>query len=372
MGEDQTTESDSPFTDGLPDPNGTTTPTESSLPIKTPYPTKTPVTTATPKPTATSKPTSTPIPTITPLPATGSGEGPKGIYVVDDGDADFSKALAQSFVAGALVRVGWEKIETTDDSFDFTLLCNKITTAHNLGKKVSLVNYVKAPSWLVSQLPADQIWNSPLFGNQPLPWNELALTEMAEFIKAEANSTCGGYALKNHPALAQIDTPVLGIQSIRQVPSNYNLATLIDSILYSIDVWHKEFAGTINHNFYTGLFPLGSSVNDAVSIRDAILQYFPDFNFFQETWTGSGPSGNLALPLDPNVSNRKFSVMLQACGYWSNTTRIKCSFATSDTPQYAFDNVAADFNTKYLEIYPDDLLFPDYQDDWAYISGKIK
>jgi hypothetical protein len=297
--------------------------------------------------------------------------GPRGIYVVDDGDTNFSKALASSLVTGALVRVGWSQIETADDVFNFTTLCNKVTTAHSLGKKVSLANYAHVPTWLVNTLPSDQTWNTSLFGLQPLPWNEVALAELREFVNAEALFVCGGYALKDHPAILQVDTPILGMQSIRNAPTGYNLTTLTNAALENIDIWISAFGGEKTHNYYTGLFPIGSASTDAVSIRDSILKSYSSFNFFQETWTGAGPSGSLATPLDPNVATRTFNVMLQACGYWSNTSKIKCSFAANDNIKLAFDTVAADFQTKYLEIYPADILYSTYQSDLTYIHDLI-
>jgi hypothetical protein len=302
---------------------------------------------------------------------TNPASGPKGIYVVDDGDVNFSKALASNLVDGALVRVGWDKIETSDNVFNFTTLCNKITTAHSVGKKVSLVNYANVPAWLVNTLPSDQTWTSPLFGLQPLPWNATALSQMRDFANAEAAFVCGGYPLKSHPAILQVDAPILGMQSIRNAPTGYNINTLTTAVLDSVSVWIEAFGGEKSHNFYVGLFPLGSSTTDAVTIRDSILKTFTSFNFFQETWTGAGPSGNLATPLAPNVTTRTFNVMLQACGYWSDTSKIKCTFATNDNIKLAYDNIAADFQTKYLEIYPADILYTSYQSDLTYIHDLI-
>jgi hypothetical protein len=161
------------------------------------------------------------------------------------------------------------------------------------------------------------------------------------------------------------------MQSIRNAPSGYNINTLSKAIVDNVSIWITAFGGEKAHNYYTGLFPIGSGSTDAIAIRDSILKSYNSFSFFQETWTGAGPSGGLATPLDPNVTTRTFNVMLQACGYWSNTSKIKCSFATNDNIKSAYDNVAADFQTKYLEIYPADILYSTYQSDLSYIHDLI-
>jgi hypothetical protein len=306
--------------------------------------------------------------------AVAGTSGPQGIFVVDDGDADFSTALKNSNVTGALVRVYWSQVETKDNTYDFTRLCTKLTDAHKLSKLVTIANMIVAvPSWLLNSLPTSDKYTNGGFGTQPLPWSTTAQTKMKEFADAEANFSCGGYAIKNHPAVRNVDTPILGMQSIRNAPTNYNINTLTTAVLGSVDIWIDAFSDQVQHNYYVGLFPVTtSSSKDAISIRDSILKSYPSFNFYQETWTGAGPSGLLAEALAPNTTTRTFNVMLQACGYWSQTTRIKCTFASNDNPKAAYDNIAKKlFKAKYLEIYPDDINNSAYQTQMSYIKGDI-
>lgn len=289
-----------------------------------------------------------------------------GIYVVDDGDPDFAKALALPYVDGALVRAGWDQMEKTKGQYDFKAVCSKVTAAYQAGKKVSLAVYALAPAWLVAETKAYGQWTSPIRNAaQPLPWDADALAAMKAFAEAEANSTCGGYALKNHPAIAQIDTPVLGMQSIRQAPS-YELGQMSSTVIASVKIWRDAF-GESGHHFYVGLFPLGTSTTDAIAVRDAVQALYPDQHWFQETLTGAGPSGKLSEPL----SSAKAPIMLQACGYWSQQSRIKCTFAANDSPKAGYDNVGKKLKARYFEIYPDDLLYQPYQADLEAIHKEI-
>ncbi len=303
----------------------------------------------------------------------GTGGGAvqaKGIYVVDDGKPDFSTALSKSFVDGALVRVGWSMLEPSENSYNFTNLCNKVTTAHALGKRVTLVNYATAPGWLISQLPSSELWTHPQYGSQPVPWSSLGQQKMQAYATAEAEFVCGGHKLKDHPAVTQVDTPIIGMQSVRQAPP-YTLSQMIDAVKANVNIWYNAFGEKPGRVFYVGLFPLGTSTADAIAVRNAVQAEHPNHHWFQETWTGAGPSGSLATPLDPNAATRTFFVMLQACGYWSNQSLIKCTFSNPDDPQLAYDHVATDFGAKYLEVYPADLNHGAYQTMFQSIHGLI-
>lgn len=303
-------------------------------------------------------------PPVEPPPA-ASGQA-TGVYVVDDGDPDFGKALALPYVDGALVRASWDQMEKTQGQYDFKAVCSKVTAAHQAGKKVSLANYALAPAWLVAETKANGQWTSPIRkAVQPMPWDSTALAALKAFAEAEANSTCGGYTLKTHPAIAQVDTPILGMQSIRQAPA-YELGQMTEAVKASVKIWHDAF-GEQGHHFYVGLFPLGTSTSDAVAVRDAVQALYPNQHWFQETLTGAGPSGNLAVPL----SSAKAPIMLQACGYWSQQSRIKCSFAANDSPKAGYDNVGKKLKARYFEIYPDDLLYQPYQSDLEAIHKEI-
>jgi len=302
------------------------------------------------------------------------GEQARGIFTTDSQGGIDSQVLALPYVDGALIRTHWSTSEPSKGTYDFDSLCTKLTAIHNAGKKASLVTYMDAPSWVVDQIPTNETWTSPLFKNtQPVPWSSIAQKHMQDFINAEANFVCDGYALKNHPAIVHIDTGVLGIQAIRQAPT-YTLSTMSQAIRTGVNMWYDAF-GTTNHIFYSALFPIGSTpakVSDAVFIRDAIIADHPRHHFFQETWTGSGPAkGDLASVLAPGVADRAFAVMLQACGIWSNTAAIPCNFSSPDSPQIGYDHVATLYQTTYMEFYPADLKYPPYQTMFENIHAAV-
>jgi hypothetical protein len=198
-----------------------------------------------------------------------------------------------------------------------------------------------------------------------MPWDPTALAAMKAFAEAEANSTCGGYTLKAHPAVAQVDTPILAMQSIRQAPA-YEIGQMTEAVKASVKIWHDAFREA-GHHFYVGLFPLVTSTSDAVAVRDAVQALYPNQHWFQETLTGAGPSGNLAVPL----SSAKAPIMLQACGYWSQQSRIKCSFSANDTPKAGYEAIGKKMKARYFEIYPDDLLYAKYQPELEAIHSEI-
>ncbi|MCK9622232.1 MAG: esterase family protein [Methylobacter sp.] len=305
--------------------------------------------------------------------AVAAHSAPQGIYTTDSQNSIDAKALALPYVDGALIRTHWLSSNPAQNNYDFSALCKKLAAVQAVGKKASLVTYMDAPAWVMSQIPASETLVSPLFGGlQPVPWSATAQKHMQTFINAQANFVCDGYPLKTHPAVVNIDAGIIGIQAIRQAPT-YELNTMLTAINWGVDAWYAAFGD--NHTFYNALFPIGSTkakVTDAIAIRDSILANHPKHAFFQETYTGSGPSkGDLATVLAPNVANRTFPVMLQACGIWSNTKAIPCNFSTPDSPEIAYNNVAKLYQTKYFEFYPADLLYANYKTMFEAIHSDV-
>lgn len=305
---------------------------------------------------------------------------PRGLFVVDDGTPSFAAALASNNVDGALIRSGWAQSEASDDNFDFTALCNKLAQATNAGKAASIVTFAYTPTWLEGQVPASELWTDPQFGQNVVPWSSTGQAEYREFVTAMANHVCPGQSapLKALSAIQHVDAGIIGIQGIRRAPST-SLATMTAAIIESIDIVRDAWGP--GHVYYTTLFPItgccgGQSVADTVAIRDAILAAYPDHAFFAENWTGSGPgpNGSHADVLEFGAADRRFPVMLQACGYWSSQTRIPCSFDNSpdpDSPLKGWNQVGSGYDLRYVEIYPSDIVHPDYADDIAAIHAAI-
>lgn len=301
----------------------------------------------------------------------GIGAQARGLYVVDDNDPDFATALGQAFVDGALIRVKWQHLESTDDVFNFSTLCSKIEQAAKIGKKVSLVNYALAPSWLLSKAPTADQWQHPAFSTQPVPWNALAQSELQELATTEANFICGGYKIKEHPALAEVDTPIVGMMGIRNAPA-YTLSIMTQAAVANAKLWHDAFAVPDDKKmYYMSLFPLGkgaSAVADSKTLWTAITALYPDQHGFMENWDITGPSGSLIEP----YKAAKYHGM-QACNYFSQPDRIKCSGSgqSGNTPKAAYDKILKPLGVKSIQIYPDDLNYPSYKNELESIHTEI-
>lgn len=83
---------------------------------------------------------------------------PRGVYcscppTTSMSDSVLPEVAAQPFVEGILVRVGWDEVEVTRGSYDFTLVSNQLTLAEQYGKKVALalVQGTHTPSWLATE-----------------------------------------------------------------------------------------------------------------------------------------------------------------------------------------------------------------------------
>lgn len=318
-------------------------------------------------------PPTQPPPTEPPPPTSGS-LAPQGIFVVDDGDTDFSTALASANVDGGLIRVPWSKIEATEGVYNWTTLCSKVTQIVDAKKSISLVVYTLSPTWLTGQVSASETWSHPQYGKTVVPWSSTGQAKMKTFLTNVGNHDCGQGPLKSLSNIKHVDAPILGMVGIRHAPST-DITTLKNAVVANVEIVRTAFGA--NHVFYTSLFPLSGCCggsNDAATIRDAILAKYPDHAFFIENWTGSGPgpTGTHATLLQYGATTRTFPLMVQACGYWYDQSRIPCSFDNTpeqDTPLKGYNQVVAGYKGKYMEIYPDDVL--KYTSDMASIHSAI-
>ncbi|MGZ8924548.1 MAG: PKD domain-containing protein [Nitrososphaeraceae archaeon] len=312
--------------------------------------------------------TSTPPPP--PPPGGTDADLQPNLFTIDN-TTNWSESLSLSYVDGSVIRHPWETAEATSGVYNFSTLCSKITSVMNVGKKMSLVNFTYAPRWLADSLPGTEVWFSSRTGNnQPHPWNQTALTAMANYATAEANFVCNGVKIKDNPSIINIDTPIVGMQSIRNGPT-YTLSTMKQAIVDNVAIWHTAFESeVVDHAFYVGWFPLNSNYSDTIEIRNAVQDAFPNDNLFQETWTGGGPSGDLMNVLVGGTAG----IMLQACGGWSDHNYIAgCYWRQNgtDSPQYAYDTIAAPQGVKYFEFYPIDLRYASYTAQFQYIHDAI-
>lgn len=293
----------------------------------------------------------------------------KGITLVDDNRPEFAEAIKSPLVDVVLGRDRWAKSETVEGKPDFTRLCAKLTQARQAGKQFSLVNYTLPPAWLINKVPSSDRWTQSL-GSTIVPWNATGLAAMKKYAEAQANFVCDGHKIKEHPALTQVQTGILGLVDIREAPPGYQLDTIKAAVLASVKIWHDAYAVTNDPKaYYTGLFPLGrstTSVADAKAIWAAVEQVYPIQHAFMENWDISGPSGTSAEPLKA----AKFKI-LQACNYYSDPAIIKCTGGTGNTPKAAFDKIAKPLGVTSIQLYGMDIVNAKFKSEIEYIHEAV-
>jgi hypothetical protein len=240
-----------------------------------------------------------------------------------------------------------------------------------LGKAASIVNYTAPPpAWLLNKVPTGNQWslNMGRTITTIVQWDETGLASLKKMADAQANYVCGGYALKSHPAVRQIDTNPLGDPSIRNKPPNATLAQMTQGILASVKIWHNAYAVTGDtKTYYISVFPLGrdaTAVSDSVSIMKEILKLYPNQASMTENWDLAGIGDSTPLKTATQA-------IIQACGVFSDST-IKCSATgqSGNTPKAAYEKILKPLGiVKSLQIYPPD--FSKYSSDLEYLHSQV-
>jgi hypothetical protein len=277
-----------------------------------------------------------------------SRSAPAGIYSIDT-------VVDKPFVDGVLIRAGWDQIEKSQGSYDFSKIVNAIQQAEAAGQSVSIATLVmNTPGWLLSKC---KTFSSGNYGKVCVPWDSTMLSALQKLVNAMSTTKVSGTALKDHPTVKQIDASIGGIQSVRMsnLPSGYNATTFANAVYQSVGYWASAFP---NKYLYVGLFGVSdgkSNPSTAESIRDGLLSKYK-VNFFQEVLTGDSPSlgGDLGDVLSAVKS--KTGIMFQACGEWKNQRKwSQCDWHKNDSPSTGMSNGFNNYNATYFEIYQTDL-----------------
>lgn len=288
------------------------------------------------------------------------GDYPVGLYSLD-------QVVNKPFVSGVLKRIAWKNLETSQGVYNFSSIATTLNAAASAGQKMTLVVFTDSPTYV--QTGASATYNAGNFGTEPVPWDSFAQQRWTALITALGNYVVGGYALKDHPNLAQVDCSVIGSQGIRLIatPAGYSLSLYQQACTFAVDTMATVFSKKI---IYIGLFGIQGHDSDVRTIRDSLLatyngQTLPRINFYQETLTGAAPSGTMEDYL-LEVSTQT-SIMWQYC--WDYTGHIQspstegeeCTWETGTlTPQNALDHAALHGST-YIEVYVEDLNNNSYQ-----------
>lgn len=288
--------------------------------------------------------------------STAGVDQPRGIYSID-------KVVDKPFVDGVAVRPKWTDMEPVEGSYDFSKIDRAVRDAHALGQQVtiaSLVNFV--PDWLLAKAETFAGQDGPTI----VPWDEVTLQAMERLAQAQAAHTVDGIALRDHPAVTQINASVAGILSIRLIdlPPGYNSEKFDAAVHRSLGIWADAYPS--GKHLYVGLFAVNDgllSPSTAERLRDSLLQTFdgigrPRMHFFQELLTGRTPqtTSNLGTVL-LGVEGRG-GVMFQACGPWTDQASgfWSCNWLTpADSPDLGFKLGLETYGSVYFEIYNGDL-----------------
>lgn len=300
---------------------------------------------------------------------------PRGIY-------SMGPAPNQPFVDGGNTALPWNVGEPSPGAYDFSSVTTVIAQHEAIGKRLTLINFVRdVPPDLLAD-PAVVTWQHPQWGSQPVPWDPIALARWQNYCQALANHLVPSAAqsgalvpLHKHPTLAQISSPVLGLQGFRiiggpaETMTGYSRSLFTQGFLASIHAMRDRFPGKFA---YTGVFPM----NDATPspsltehVRTTLLAEFdgvdhPLLGFFQENWsahrtTVGGPLVGWPDPAASQGQNNLAAIgttflMLQAAQGWNCPFTNPANVVNAEAP----DGIAwanGIYGCTYFEVYGCDL-----------------
>ncbi len=301
---------------------------------------------------------------------------PRGIYSLGTKNS-LNGLRTNDFVDGFTLRVGWNQLETAQGVYNFTLISNVIGQLQPLGKKLTIEMFVTdPPAYVVSN--ATEVWTNIIGGNPvplPVPWETNALNSYRTFMQSLANCSVpdaaqGGalVALSQHPTLAQMDSPVVGLQSIRDLSgtitnlASYQRSNFINAVVHSAHSSRDAFASKFGFLAY---FSMSDTQNASYGGQtlDQMLQarLYGEFNsngppklgYFQENLADASPTTNGLGKLFVNEKNRTYT-LLQALTSWTHPFT-GASQVTSSNPATGIAFAYSNYSTTYYELYPDDI-----------------
>lgn len=179
---------------------------------------------------------------------------------------------SKSYVNGILVRVVWKDVETTDNTYNWSLIDGQIAAAQSYGKKISLAvgGGPNSPSWLYSAGASSIDYSLPFSGTIPVPWDSVFLSQWTDFISEL------GARYQNDTTIQLVYITTSSANGFEmQLPFSptpsyatlgYNDQLVIDSWKEIMDEFNSAFP---NHYLSNDFHPVNSS--DAVA--DSVYAY---------------------------------------------------------------------------------------------------
>lgn len=202
---------------------------------------------------------------------------PTGVYcscgpTLGTGNGSVDPAIAaKSFVKGILVRVPWELLEPSDNSYNWSLIDGQITAAKSFNKKISLGigSGGSVPQWVFTAGAQYLITTTPVNDSIAVPWDNIFLSKWTEFIAALGtryqndttitlvyitNSTANGFEMQ----MPFSSTPSLSAAGYTNTKMTQSWKTVIDAF----DVAFP------NHYLSNDFHPVNGSDDVADSVYD--------------------------------------------------------------------------------------------------------
>jgi hypothetical protein len=300
---------------------------------------------------------------------TGGPPGPRGLYAL--GDPSGARNIKDlDFVAGFTARFGWNLLETGPDTYDFSKLDAVAAALEPLHQKLTVeILVADTPAHVLEGLT--ETWMNSSGTTVGVPWDDKLISAWDDFNRAlaehqVARSDGTKVAFADHPVLATLNAPIVGLGSVRELTGtlvtlpDYDRQKLIDGALRSIHSVRDRFPGK---DTFVGFFRM-TDADDSVpldeALGEAMLDEFvrgqPDttFGFFQENLADSTPDPNTFSKLFLELGSESW-LMFQALTPWLKPFQGMEDSVTSGTPVTGVEFAYTAFGARYVELYPSDL-----------------
>ena len=320
---------------------------------------------------------------------------PTGIYALGS-DPD-PAIISQPFVDGSVFRLNWNAIETAQGLYDFSKIDAAIAALEPYGKKLTLVIFaLVVPTYILDQPGVstyDAVAPSGALTTTAVPWDAFALSRWDAFCLALSghlvpDSQSGSMvALRDHPVLAQVHSPIVGLEGVRDVGGKLVAApgyertafknAALGSIHSMVDRFPNKFRYLAFFDMVDGTLspPLGQYLLDSF-MTEFNAGATPKLGFFQENLACDTPGEPLVFSIS-TTKDSAFS-MFQMLQSWIDpslnpartdpclvtTTPLDRTTAVSG-PEVAIGYAYNTFGTRYFEIYPADLAHPGFADEFT-------
>lgn len=247
--------------------------------------------------------------------AVDMGVKPHGIYV-GSGPTVSDKVLSLAHVSGNLIRVGWNEIEPTAGTYDFSKVDILIAQAKRLNKKVtlSILNGPRTPQWLYERgakaFKYEFKNRHSERGNRqeviPLPWDSVYLKYWQQLIvklgqKYQANDTISLIHITHSSKNGfEMHLPEERVNGRPETPYNgpwkeagYQETKYIESLKTIVDTYMTAFP---NHFLDLEIHPVLGSLKPATdAFQFAYDKYGSRFGLFSAWWSGKKQRWNTAM-----------------------------------------------------------------------------